>query len=85
MLDNIGTEIRVIKGVHLPTGNRAQLPIYEVQHRNFIDLYGAYRLQDEVFLISEYVPFSVKEILHSDIHPTEAEIAYIIGQVRHTP
>ena len=36
--------------------------------------------EGQVFAVSEYVAFSLEEILHNGIHPTESEITYIVGQ-----
>ncbi|PVH68123.1 hypothetical protein DL98DRAFT_522942 [Cadophora sp. DSE1049] len=55
--------------------------ILQVQHRNFVDYYEAYFFQGQVFTVSEYIDFSVKEMVNNTLYPTESEIAYIIGQV----
>jgi hypothetical protein len=81
VLCNKGTEIRAIREAPLATGNGTGPIISEIQHQNFIDLYGLYCFGDRGYLVLEYVPFSLKEILQNQIYPTELEIAYIIGQV----
>jgi hypothetical protein len=78
-LCNNGTEIRVIKTA-LSNAN-IENDLFEIQHQNFIDLYGIYRFEGQSFLVLEYMAFSLKELLHNAIFPTELEIAYIIGQV----
>jgi hypothetical protein len=52
----------------------------QISRPNFADIYEVYFFDGEVFVISEYVGFSVEDLLQRSIHPTEQEIAYIISQ-----
>jgi hypothetical protein len=83
VLCNHGTEIRVMR-TFLPSTTRNETrSTIEVRHRNFIDLYGLYCFEDHLFLVFEYMRFTIEEIVHHAIHLTEPEIAYIVGQVHH--
>jgi serine/threonine protein kinase len=56
----------------------------QIHHPNFTDIYELYYTKDQVFVISEYLDFSLEDLLKHRIWPTETEIAYIISQVRLT-
>ena len=58
----------------------ASLP--QIQHRNIIDIYEVYWFKDQIFVISEYLDFSLEDLLLCDISLTESEIACVISQVR---
>lgn len=75
-LCNHGAEHRVIR-----SGIWAQVPMFQIQHRNFIQFYGIYLFEGQTFVVSEYLDFSLQEILQNDIYPIESEIRYITSQV----
>lgn len=56
-------------------------PLLEIQHPNFVDIYGAYLFRNEISTIVKYVGFSVEDLLQQSIYSIEREIAYIISQV----
>jgi hypothetical protein len=56
----------------------------QIHHPNFTDIYELYYAKDQVFVISEYLDFSLEDLLKHSIWPIETEIAYIINQVRRT-
>ena len=58
----------------------ASLP--QMQHWNIIDIYEMYCFKDQIFVISEYLDFSLEDLLLHDISLTETEIACVISQVR---
>jgi hypothetical protein len=79
VLCNERTEVRVMKTYKVvPKG--ASLP--QIQHRNIIDIYEVYCFKDQIFVISEYLDFSLEDLLLCDISLTESEIACVISQVR---
>ncbi len=53
----------------------------EIHHPNFVNICERYLFKDEIFAFTEYVGFSIEELLFHSIYPTEREIAYIISQV----
>jgi hypothetical protein len=53
----------------------------EIQHPNFVNLCERYLFEDEIFAWTEYVGFSIEDLLFHSIYPAEREIAYIIRQV----
>lgn len=53
----------------------------EIQHPNFVNICERYLFEDEIFAFTEYVGFSIEELLFHSIYPIEREIAYIISQV----
>ena len=55
-------------------------PLFEIQHTNFVDICEAYLFESDIFVIVEYVGFSIEDLLQNSIFPTEREIAYIISQ-----
>jgi hypothetical protein len=83
---NDGTDVRVITAYTITRDNNESdskgSSILEIQHPNFIDIYEVYHFEDQVFLISEYVDFSLDDLLQCSIYPTELEIGCIISQVR---
>lgn len=81
---NDGTDVRVITAyTKTRESNESDSnSILEIQHPNFIDIYEVYHFEDQVFLISEYVDFSLDDLLQCSVYPTEIEIACIISQVR---
>jgi hypothetical protein len=56
----------------------------EIQYPNFVNIYERYLLEDKIFAFTEYVGFSIEDLLFHSIYPTEREIAYIISQVSRT-
>jgi len=80
---NDGTDVRVVTTYGwIPNSNSNTSGFLEIQHPNFIDIYEVYYFEDQAFLISEYVDFSLDELLECSVYPTESEIACIISQVR---
>ena len=61
------------------------LTLLEIQHPNFGEVCEAFKFRNEVFVILEYVGFSIQDLLQRSIYPTENEIAYIITQVSRVP
>jgi hypothetical protein len=78
---NDGTDVRVITSYFSRHGSNG-FNILRIQHPNFINIYEIYRFEDQVFLISEYVDFSLEDLLKCSVYPKESEIACIISQVR---
>jgi serine/threonine protein kinase len=54
----------------------------QIHHRNIIDIYEIYIFENTMFVISEYLDFSLEDLLRYDIHMTEDEIVCVISQVR---
>jgi hypothetical protein len=79
VLCNERTEVRVMK-TYKAGRKGASLP--QMQHRNIIDIYEVYCFKDQIFVISEYLDFSLEDLLLYDIPLTESEIACVISQVR---
>ncbi|KAH9205179.1 hypothetical protein DL95DRAFT_397905 [Leptodontidium sp. 2 PMI_412] len=80
-LCNHNTIARVIRIYPCPISTFPRNPIFQVQHRNFIDYYEAYLFKGQLFTVGENIDFSVEEMLDNALYPTESEIGYIIGQV----
>lgn len=82
MLCNSSSEIRVITPyARVYNGSGFRLPY--IHHQNFIDIYEVYDFEDRLFAISEYLDFSLEDLLQHSIYLTEPEIAFTISQVRH--
>ena len=91
VLCNNKTEIRVMRTFgdvsqsDESQGNESQgsevYCLLEIQHPNFVNICECYLVEDEIFVFTEYVGFSIQDLLLHFISPTEQEIAYIIGQV----
>lgn len=78
MLCNKRTDVRVMT-IYNMIGKGVDLP--QMRHRNIIDIYEVYCFKDQIFIISEYVDFSLEDLLRHDIHLIETEIALHIPQV----
>jgi hypothetical protein len=65
----------------LESANLTYFPLLQVRHQNFVDICGSYQFEGQVFAITEYVGFSLEDLVQSSLHPSEPEIAYIICQV----
>lgn len=83
VLCNSGTEIRVMGIFGIASQDQGGRVLLQVQHPNFIDVYESYYYEDEAFVVTEYIGFSIEDLLLRSIYPTEREIAYTISQVRH--
>jgi hypothetical protein len=83
VLCNERTEVRMITTYHMASNGR-NFSIPQLYHPNFTDLYELYYHKDQMFVISEYLDFSLGDLLKHSIWPTETEIACIISQVRRT-
>ena len=55
--------------------------LLEIQHSNFVNLCERYLFEDKIFVFTEYVGFSIEDLLFHSICSTEREIAYIVSQV----
>jgi hypothetical protein len=80
-LCNHGAKSRVIRSCPVAAPDWPQKSIFQIQHRNFIHFYKIYLFQGQGFIVSEYIDFSLKEILHNDVYPIEPEVRYITSQV----
>lgn len=56
-------------------------PLLSIRHQNFVDICESYLFERQVFAITEYVGFSLKDLLEHGIRPSESEIAYVVSQV----
>jgi hypothetical protein len=78
---NDGTDVRVITAYTITCDSNESdsngSSILKIQHPNFIDIYEVYHFEDQVFLISEYVDFSLDDLLQCSVYPTELETACI--------
>lgn len=83
VLCNNGTEIRVMKIFDIASGDQGGRPLLQVQHPNFVDIHEIYVFEDVASVFTEYIGFSIEDLLLRSIYPTEREIAYIISQVSH--
>jgi hypothetical protein len=54
----------------------------QMRHRNIIDIYEVYCFKGQIFIIFEYLDFSLEDLLRHDIYLTETEIACVIRQER---
>jgi len=82
VLCNANGEIRVITRYDVTFNGRGfRLP--QIQHQNFVDIYETFLFEDRLFAISEYLDFSLEDLIQRRIYPTEPEIAFIINQVRY--
>jgi hypothetical protein len=79
VLCNKRTEVQVMKTYKVVCKG---VSLLQMQHRNIIDIYEIYCFKDQIFVISEYLDFSLEDLLLRDISLTETEIAYMISQVR---
>ena len=57
----------------------------QMHHRNILDLYEVYCFKDRMFIIVEYLDFSLEDLLRHDIYLIENKIACVISQVRVRP
>jgi hypothetical protein len=81
LLYNSRTDVQVIS-IYLVEqyGKGSWFP--EFQHPSFVNIYELYHVDDEIFTISEYLDFSLEDLLRYSIRLTEPEIAFIISRVR---
>ena len=81
VLCNGRTDVRVIS-IYL-VEQYAKGPWFpEFRHPSFVDIYELYQVDDEIFTISEYLDFSLEDLLRHFIRLAEPEIAFIISRVR---
>jgi serine/threonine protein kinase len=81
VLCNNRTELRVMRTFGVASHDEEVYCFPEVQHLNFVNICERYLFEDEIFVFTEYVGFSIEDMLLHLIYPTEREIAYIISQV----
>jgi hypothetical protein len=61
---NDGTDVQVITAYTITRdSNESRSSILKIQYPNFIDIYEVYYFEDQVFLISEYIDFSLNDLL----------------------
>jgi serine/threonine protein kinase len=82
VLCNKRNEVRVIR-VYNVANMGFNLP--QMRYRNIIDIYETYCFNGQLFIVSEYLDFSLEDLLRHDIYLTETEIACVIRQVREMP
>jgi hypothetical protein len=82
VLCNADNEIRVIT-IYTATSDGSGFSLPHIQHQSFVDIYETFYFKDQVFAISEYLDFSLEDLIQHSIYPTEPEIAFIINQVRY--
>lgn len=76
------TEVRTMRVFGItPSDSDMDFPILEIKHPNFVDIHETYVFRNDIFVIHEYVGFSIADLIRQCIYPTEHEIAYIISQV----
>jgi hypothetical protein len=75
MLCNERTEVRVIT-TYSALSNSGGFDLPQFHHPNFIDIYELYYIKNHVFVVSEYLHFSLADLLKQSIWPTETEIAF---------
>jgi hypothetical protein len=81
VLCNTRTDVRVISRYFVEQyGKDSWFP--EFRHPSFVDIYELYHVDDEIFAISEYLDFSLEDLLRHSIRLAEPEIAFIISRVR---
>ncbi|KAH6704150.1 hypothetical protein BKA61DRAFT_581394 [Leptodontidium sp. MPI-SDFR-AT-0119] len=81
VLCNNGTGIRVMTTFDVVSEDKGGYRLPQVQHPNFVDICEYYLFEDVAFIFTEYVGFSIEDLLLRSIYPTEREIAYIISQI----
>ncbi|KAH8790821.1 hypothetical protein F5882DRAFT_490771 [Hyaloscypha sp. PMI_1271] len=80
VLCNTRTDVRVISRYFVEQyGKDSWFP--EFRHPSFVDIYELYHVDDEIFAISEYLDFSLEDLLRHSIRLAEPEIAFIISRV----
>jgi hypothetical protein len=60
------------------------IPLLQILHQNFVDVYEVYYFEREVFVITEHVGLSLEHLLQKSVCLSEPDIAYIIGEVSRT-
>ena len=50
-----------------------------MRHRNIIDIYEIYCFKGQILIISEYLDFSLEDLLQHNIYLTETEIVCMIS------
>jgi hypothetical protein len=81
VLCNSGAEIRVMRTSGIASECDEVYCFPEIQHPNFVNIHECYLFEDEIFILTEHVGFSIEDLLFHSIYPTEREIAYVISQV----
>jgi hypothetical protein len=84
VLCNSGTEIRAMRTFNVASHGEGVYCFPEIQHPNFVNICERYLFEDEIFVFTEYIGFSIEDLLFHSICPTEREIAYIVSQVSRT-
>ena len=78
VLYNNKADVRVM--TRYPVSDGLCIPPFH--HLNLIDIYELYHFKDKLFVISEYIGHSLKDLLEYPICLVEPEIAFIISRVR---
>ena len=81
VLCNNRTDTRVIRTFGVASECDEVYCFPEIQHPNFVNIYECYLFEDEIFIFTEYVGFSIENLLFHSVYPTKPEIAYIISRV----
>jgi hypothetical protein len=84
VLCNNGAEIRAMRTFGVASHDEEVYCFPEIQHPNFVNICERYLFEGKIFAFTEYIGFSIEDLLFHSIYPIEREIAYIISQVSRT-
>ena len=79
ILCNNKTEIRAIRTFNVVSHDEEVYCFPEIQHLNFVNICERYLFKDEIFIFTEYIRFSIEDLLFHLIYPIKREIVYIIN------
>jgi hypothetical protein len=81
VLYNNGTGIRAIRTFSVISYDEEGYYFPKIQHSNFVNICERYLFKDKIFVFTEYIGFSIEDLLFYSIYLIEREIAYIISEV----
>jgi hypothetical protein len=79
VLCNNGTGIRVMRTFGIISEYDRVYCFPEIQYPNFVNIYKYYLFKNKIFVFTEYIGFSIEELLFYLIYLIEREIVYIIN------
>lgn len=58
--------------------------LQQIQHQNLVGFLDAFYSEGSVYVVLDYVPISLTQMVSSPAYPTELQLAAILGQVNHS-
>jgi hypothetical protein len=78
---NHGSEVREMK---IASSFDRSAKVQRIRHINFLQVHEMYDFEDKLYVLFEYIDFTLQDVLDISPSPTEPQIAHIASEVRVT-